>query len=189
LEKIGASAISDLKALKLTFKGEFMQTALEVEETYSADEQKQVISVGGNAMMTSVISEASAYMKQGPNQMDLPKMIHDDMKKTLGVLPEMALLNSDEVSLEGIEDINGENAYTIKVPGTGVSYTYYYGVDSGLKLRESTMVNFGGQMQTNTTDFSEYTENSGLTVPGKKSFNMGGQDISLSLDSVEVNPE
>jgi len=189
LEKIGASTISDLKALKLTYKGEFMQTALEVEETFSAVEQKQVISVGGNAMMTSVVSEASAYMKQGPNQMDLPKAIHDDMKKTLGAFPEMALLNSDEVALEGIEDINGENAYTIKVSGTGVSYTYYYGVDSGLKLRESTMVNFGGQMQTNSTDFSEYTEKSGLTLPGKKSFNMGGQDISLSLDSVAINPE
>lgn len=189
LEKIGASAISDLKALKLTYKGEFMQTALEVVETYSADEHKQVISVGGSAMMTSVVTKASAYMKQGPNQMDLPKAIHDDLKKTLGVLPELALLNSDEVSLEGIEDINGENAYTIKVLGTGVSYSYYYGVDTGLKLRESTMVNFGGQMQTNTTDFSEYAENSGLTVPGKKSFNLGGQDISLSLDSVVVNPE
>lgn len=189
LEKIGASTISDFKRLKLTYKGSFMQTALEVEETYSADEQKQVISVGGNTMMTSVVSADAAFMKQGPNQMDLPKMIHDDLKKTLGVLPEIALLGSNEVLLEGMEDINGESAYIIKVPGTGVSYTYYYGADSGLKLRESTMINFGGQMQTNTTDFSEYTENSGLTIPGKKSFNLGGQDISLSLARAEVNPE
>lgn len=189
LEKTGVTNISDLNALKMTYKGEFMQTVIEVEETYSANEQKQVISVGGNAMMSSVVSAESAYMKQGPNQMDMPKAIHDDLKKTLGVLPELALLNSDEVSLEGIENINGENAYTLKVPGTGVSYTYYYNVDSGLKVRESTMVNFGGQIQTNTTDYSDYTEQSGLKLPGKKSLSLGGQEISLSLDSVELNPE
>lgn len=189
LKKIGASDITDFRALQLTYKGSFMQTALEVNETYSADEQKQVISVGGNAMMTSVVSSSGAYIKQGPNKMDLPKAIHDDLKKTLGALPEIALLGSEDIALEGIEDINGENAYAIKLPGTGVTYTYFYGVDSGLKLRESTMVNFGGQIQTNSTDFSEYTVNSGLTLPGKKSLNLGGQNISLSLEKVEINPE
>lgn len=189
LEKTGANGMSTLRTLKLTYTGEFMQTAIKVEETYSAEEQQQVISVGGNVMMASVVSAAGAYMKQGPNQMDLPKVIHDDLKKTLGVLPEVALLNSEEVTLEGTEDINGENAYILTIPGNGVSYAYYYGVDSGLKLRESTTVNFGGQLQKNTTDFSDYSEQSGLMLPGKKSFNLGGQDISLSLDSAEVNPE
>lgn len=185
----GINNLSDVNALKLTYKGEFMQMSIEVEETYSAQNQKQVVSVGGNAMMTSVVSEASAYMKQGPNQMDLPKVIHDDLKKTLAVLPEIALLNNDEVSLEGTENINGSDAYVIKVPGVGVSYSYFYSVETGLKLREATMVNFGGQMQTNTTEYSEYAEKSGIRLPGKKSFNLGGQDISLTLDKAEINPE
>lgn len=189
IDKIGVNAISDLETLKLTYAGEFMQTSIKVEETKSANELKQVVSVGGNAMMTSVVSAAGAYMKQGPNQMDLPKAIHDDLKKTLGVIPELALLDSEEVLLEGIEDVNGESAYVLKAPGTGVNYTFYYGVDSGLKLRESSTVDFGGQMQTNTTNYSDYKEDSGLMLPGTKSFNLGGQDISLVLDSVAINPE
>ena len=51
------------------------------------------------------------------------------------------------------------------------------------------MVNFNGQMQTNTTNYSDYTEKSGLTLPGKKSLNLGGQEIILSLDAVEMNAE
>ncbi len=189
VENTGVNRMENLTSLKLTYTGDFMQTSIQLEETNSSDGQKQVISVGGNAMMTSVVSEASAYMKQGPNQMDLPKMIHDDLKKTLGVLPEIAIRDNEETTLEGIENINGEDAYSIKVPGTGVSYTFYYSVATGLKLRESTMVNFNGQMQTNTTNYSNYTEKSGLTLPGKKSLNLGGQEITLSLDTAEMNTE
>lgn len=189
IEKTGINNISDLKSLKLVYKGEFMQMNIVVEETYSVKDQKQVVSVGGNAMMTSVLTEASAYMKQGPNQMDLPKNIHADMKKTLGILPEIALLNSAEIILEGIENINGSDTYNIKVPGVGVNYSYYYDVDSGLKTRESSTVNFNGQMQTNTTNYSDYVEHSGIMLPKKKSFNLGGQDVSLLLDKVEINPE
>ncbi len=29
----------------------------------------------------------------------------------------------------------------------------------------------------------------GLILAGKKSFNLGGQDISLRLDKAEINPE
>lgn len=189
IEKTGVKNVSNLNTLKLVYKGEFMQMDIVVEETYSVKDQKQVVSVGGNAMMTSVLTEASAYMKQGPNQMDLPKNIHADMKKTLGILPEIALLNSAEIILEGIENINGSDTYNIKVPGVGVNYSYYYDVDSGLKTRESSTVNFNGQMQTNTTNYSDYVEHSGIMLPKKKSFNLGGQDVSLLLDKVEINPE
>ena len=189
IEKTGVNNVSNLNTLKLVYKGEFMQMNIEVEETYSAKAQKQVVSVGGNAMMMSVVSEESAYIKQGPNQIDLPKDIHDDMKKTLGILPEVALLDSADVTLEGIENINGSDAYNIIVSGAGVSYSYFYNVDTGLKERESSMVNFNGQMQTNTTNYSDYSEQSGLMLPTKKSFNLGGQDVSLILDKVEINPE
>lgn len=186
IEKTGVNNSSDANALQLTYKGTFMQMSIEVEETYSAKEQKQVVSVGGNAVMTSVVSDESAFMKQGPNQMDLPKAIHDDLKKTLGMLPEIGFLNSDEATLEGIENINGSDAYVIKVLGVGVSYTYYYSVETGLRVRESSMTNFNGQMQTNTTDYSDYTEQSGMLLAGKKSFNLGGQDISLTLDKATI---
>lgn len=181
--------IADINALQLVYKGEFMQMSIKVEETYSDKEQKQVISVGGNAMMTSVVSQDSAYIKQGPNQTDLPKAIHDDLKKTLAVLPEIGLLESQEATLEGIVNINGSDAYEIKTQGVGVTFTSYYDVNTGLRVRESSLINFNGQIQTNTTDYSDYSEQSGLILAGKKSFNLGGQDISLTLDKAEINPE
>ena len=189
IEKTGVNTVDDLTSLKLTYEGNFMQMNVVVEEFYSSDNVKQVFSVGGNAMMSSVVSETSAYIKQGPNQMDMPKLIHDDLKKTLGVLPEIGMLNSEEAVLEGIETINDTEVYVVNVPGTGVRYTNYYSVDTGLRIKESTLTNFNGQMQTNNTNYSDYKELSGLLMPGKKSFDLGGQEISLTLDKVELNPE
>jgi hypothetical protein len=166
-----------------------MQMSIQVEETYSADSQEQVVSVGGNAMMTSVVSTEGAFMKQGPNQMDLPKIIYDDLKKSLGVISEIGLLASGEAVLEGIETVNDTEAYVIKVPGIGVSYTNYYSKETGMKIKESTMVNFNGQMQTNNTNYANYKEISNLLMPGEKSFDLGGQEISLTLEEVIVNPD
>lgn len=189
IEKTGVNNMSDLNALKLIYKGTFMQMSIQVEETYSADSQEQVVSVGGNTMMTSVIGTEGAFMKQGPNQMDLPKPIYDDLKKSLGVVPEIGLLASGEAVLEGIETVNDTEAYVIKVPGVGVSYTNYYSKETGLKIKESTMVNFNGQMQTNNTNYSNHKEISNLLMPGEKSFDLGGQEISLTLEEAMVNPE
>jgi hypothetical protein len=189
IEKTGVNKLSDLMAMKLIYKGTFMQMDIQVEETYSAERQEQVISVGGNAMMTSVVSTESAYMKQGPNKIDLPKLIYDDLKKSLGVLSEIGLLASGEAVLEGIETVNDIEAYVIKVPGVGVSYTNYYSKETGHKIKESSMVNFNGQMQTNNTNYSDYKEISDLVMPGKKSFDLGGQEISLTLEEVVVNPK
>ena len=188
IDKTGVNTLSDLKEIKLIYKGTFMQMDIKVEETYSANNQKQVISVGGNAMMTSVVGDQGAFMKQGPNKMDLPKLIYDDLKKSLGVVPEICLLASGEAVLEGIENVNDTEVYVVKVPGVGVSYTNYYSKETGLKIKESTMVNFNGQMQTNNTDYPNYKEISGLVLPSEKSFNLGGQEISLTLEEAVVNP-
>lgn len=188
IDKTGVNTLSDLKEIKLIYKGIFMQMDIKVEETYSANNQKQVISVGGNAMMTSVVGDQGAFMKQGPNKMDLPKVIYDDLKKSLGVVPEIGLLASGEAVLEGIENVNDTEVYVVKVPGVGVSYTNYYSKETGLKIKESTMVNFNGQMQTNNTDYPKYKEISGLVLPSEKSFNLGGQEISLTLEEAVVNP-
>ena len=189
IEKTGVNNLSDLSAVKLVYKGTFMQMAIVVEETYSADSQEQVISVGGNAMMTSVVSTEGAFMKQGPNKMDLPKVIYDDLKKSLGIIAEIGLLASGEAVLEGIETVNDTEAYVIKVPGVGVSYTNYYSKETGMKIKESTLVNFNGQMQTNNTNYANYKEISSLMMPGEKSFDLGGQEITLTLEDVIVNPD
>jgi zinc protease len=189
IENTGVNKMSDLKTIKLVYKGTFMQMAIEVKETYSTTSQEQVISVGGNPMMTSVVSAEGAFMKQGANQMDLPKVIYDDLKKSLGVISEIGLLASGEAVLEGIETVNDTKAYVIKVPGVGVSYTNYYSIETGMKIKESKLVNFNGQMQTNNTNYANYKELSSLMMPGEKSFDLGGQEISLTLEEVIVSPD
>ena len=70
-----------------------------------------------------------------------------------------------------------------------MSYTNYYSKETGMKIKESTLVNFNGQMQTNNTNYANYKEISSLMMPGEKSFDLGGQEITLTLEDVIVNPD
>ena len=44
-------------------------------------------------------------------------------------------------------------------------------------------------MQTNNTNYANYKELSSLMMPGEKSFDLGGQEISLTLEEVIVSPD
>jgi hypothetical protein len=55
-----------LNEIKLKYKGNFYANGHQrLKKPIPQTSQKQVISVGGNAMMTSVVGEQGAFMKQG----------------------------------------------------------------------------------------------------------------------------
>ena len=58
-----------------------------------------------------------------------------------------------------------------------------------IAVLDAAVQNFNGQMQTNNTNYVNYKEISNLLMPGEKSFDLGGQEISLTLEEVIVNPE
>ena len=94
------------------------------------------MTMNGNEMMKMVITESRAFAKQGPNKMELPTNMHTDLKKSLGIFPELNLLNNPNIKFIGIEKVGEIEAYVIEIYGDVISSKFLYDVKTGLKIKE-----------------------------------------------------
>jgi hypothetical protein len=92
------------------------------------------------------------------------------------------------VETVGIESINGEDAYRVlQTPATGNPVTAYYSVKTGLAIKATTTVaSQMGDIPAETT-ILEYKDFGGILSPNKLIQKAAGQDITITVDSVEVN--
>ena len=140
-------------------------------------------------MMKMVITDQEAFVKQGPNKMALPENFHSDLKNSLGIFPELNFLKSSNVKFVGIEDVDGAEAYALQVSGDMVSVRLLFDKNTGLKIREISTTNMGGQSQVQESVIGNYKDYSGILLPTEKSQSLGPQSINMSLIDVILNPE
>jgi hypothetical protein len=136
----------------------------------------------GSTMMKQVVNEKEAYMVQQGQRKDITGDDLKDMQAEATTFKELALLTNKEVTLTGIENINGADAYAIK---NGKS-TLYYDVKSGFKVAEAKELEQGGQKVTQTTYFQDYKDVKGLKFPYKTIMNVG-IEIELTTSEVKIN--
>ena len=136
----------------------------------------------GTTMMKQVVNATEAYIVQQGQRKDITG---DDLKDMqAGALPfeELMLANNKEVTLGGIESINGSDAYAVKNGKT----TYYFDAKSGLKVAEAKELEQAGQKMTQMTYYSDYKEVKGVKVPFKTLLNVG-VEIELITSDVKIN--
>ncbi len=104
------------------------------------------------------------------------------MQAIAGNFKELSMLTDKDVTLTGIENINGADAYAIK---NGKS-TYYYDVKTGFKVAEAQELEQGGQKMTQTTYYQDYKDVKGLKFPYKTIMNVG-IEIELITTEVKIN--
>ena len=92
-----------------------------------------------------------------------------DMQAEATTFKELALLTDKGVTLAGIENVNGVDAYAVK---SGKS-TYFYDVKTGFKVAEAKELEQGGQKMTQTTYYQDYKDVKGLKFPYKTNMNVG----------------
>jgi hypothetical protein len=94
-----------------------------------------------------------------------------------------------KMTLKGIEEVNGKDAYTIELTGpTGDVETEYYEVSSGLKLKTLKTEDAGPQgTMTITSEYSDYREVDGVKFPYEINQNFGPQSLKAKVQSVELN--
>lgn len=113
-------------------------------------------------------------------EMELQSTLFSEMKYTqLGY----------KMTLKGIEEVNGKDAYTIELTGpTGDVETEYYEVSSGLKLKTLKTEDAGPQgTMTITSEYSDYREVDGIKFPYEINQNFGPQSLKAKVQSVELN--
>jgi hypothetical protein len=185
----GKAAVDKIQSLKLVYEGSAMGSIIKTEEKRTADKYVQTTFMNDAPMMGVIAKGDELFMKQGGNKVPLPPEMQQDMKAAIGIFPEQGIALSNKAKLTGTEDVDGKTAYKIEVPGEIVQATYFYDVESGLKVKETTIVTMNGQTQNQEVNYKDYQEVDGIKFPSVRVGSMGPQMIETKLLEAVINVE
>lgn len=178
----GEKAVKNVKTLAIMSSGTVQGTPLELVVKTAPKKMGVEMKAMGMTMMKQVVNEKEAYAVQQGQRKDYKDQELKDMQAEATTFRELALLTDKDVTLTGIENINGTDAYAIK---NGKS-TYFYDVKTGFKVAEAKELEQGGQKMTQTTYYQDYKDVKGLKFPYKTIMNVG-IEIELITSEVKIN--
>jgi len=178
----GEKAVKNVKTLAVMSSGNIQGTTLELVVKTAQKKMGVEMKAMGMTMMKQVVNEKEAYAIQQGQRKDFKDQELKDMQAEATTFKELALLTDQDVTLTGIENINGTDAYAIK---NGKS-TYFYDVKTGFKVAEAKELEQGGQKMTQTTYYQDYKDVKGLKFPYKTIMNVG-IEIELITSEVKIN--
>ena len=185
----GKDKIDQIQSLKLVYEGNAMGATIKIEEKRTADRFAQ-ISYMNNAAMGGVIAKGDElYMKQGPNKVPLPPDMQKDLINSLGIFAEQRIATNPEAKVAGTEMVDGKEAIKIEVPGKVVQATYFYDLETGLKVKEASVTSMNGQTQNQESFLKDYQEIDGIKFPSVRVSSLGPQMIETKLLEAVINIE
>ena len=185
----GQDAINAIRSLEVSYNANFMGNELEAISINTAEEQKQIVKMGGNVLATVIVNASGAKVEQMGNSMDLPPEMAADMQAFIGIIPELKMMENESITVSGIEEIDGQSAYALEMKGQSTTTTTYYAVESGLKLKQTTVTEMMGQTQTQDSNYNDYKRFGSLLIPSSTSVPLGPQSVDATLGYVKINGE
>jgi len=185
----GQDAINAIRSLEVSYNANFMGNELEAISINTAEEQKQIVKMGGNVLATVIVNASGAKVEQMGNSMDLPPEMAADMQAVIGIIPELKMMENESITVSGVEEIDGQSAYALEMKGQSTTTTTYYAVESGLKLKQTTVTEMMGQTQTQDSNYNDYKRFVSLLIPSSTSVPLGPQSVDATLGYVKINGE
>jgi hypothetical protein len=187
-EAIGGKAnVEKIQSLKLVYEGEAMGSKIKIEEKRTAEKMAQTTFMNGAPMMGVIAKGDELFMKQGANKMALPPDLQKDMMNSMGIFPEQSIAANSQAKVAGTEMVDGKEAIKIEVPGTIIQATYFYDLESGLKVKVATVTSMNGQTQNQEEFFKDYETVDGIKFPSIKVSSLGPQMVETKLLEAVIN--
>ena len=157
---------------------------LEIEsKKTNAQQSFLAVKMMGNVMQKQVINKTEGYMEAQGQRMPMDA---DALAKALpdtAVFAEL-ILDPSQISIAGIVDVNGTKAYELKVSD---SKSYFYSVESSLKIKISETQEMQGNTITQETMIGDYKAVDGILFPHTVTQSFGPQKIDFITSSIELN--
>ncbi|NND79615.1 MAG: insulinase family protein [Maribacter sp.] len=185
IEAIGGKAkLMGVESYSLLAEAEMqgMKLDLEIKKT-SKDQFMQDVKVMGNSMSKQVFDGDNGYMVMQGQRKDFGEDELKKAKEESAPFPELNLLGTD-VTLEGIEVIDGKKAYKIKISDEKSSF---YDIGTGLKVQDAVSVEVQGQQMNTTFNYADYKEVSGIKFPFLLIQAMGPQKFDYIVKEIKIN--
>lgn len=139
------------------------------------------LSVGGMTMMKRVFDGEDGYMKMRGQKRPLPEDAKEEMKKNTKLFDELTV--PDNAELTGIQNVDGNDAYVVKIDDTD----YFYSVDSGLLLQEVTTTTQNGKTNSSKASYADYKEVSGVKMPYTITRDLGPNPVEFDVQNYKIN--
>ena len=181
----GEKTVSAVKTLVMNGTTTIPQAPTPLSFTSKLDSKGKMmvsLSMGSMALMKQVVNDKGAYIEQQGQRKDLKGDDLAEMKASATPFEELRLSKRTDLKVEGIESINGNDAYLIKDGKT----VYYYDVKSGLKVAKLKVKEQSGQSTTLTTYFNDYKEVKGVKVPFNIVQNVGFE-LDIKMSDIKIN--
>ena len=182
----GDKAVAGVKTIFFTGSSELEGAPAPLSYVVKKDVKGKTVSklelVGMMEVSKQVIGDTSGYISSQGQKKDLTPEEFAEKKPVATTFEELALAKKADVVLDGIESINGVDAYAVKNGKT----TIYYDVKTGLKLLSSTTSERNGQNMTSTITFNDYKEVKGIKVPYNIIMSQG-REIDIKISDVKIN--
>ncbi len=177
----GKAALDKVNSVYMTAEAELqpgVMMNLELKKTSKNQSMSEVTAMGQSFMKSVVDGEGGYVVVQGQRKDMTPEELVE-AKVESSPFPEVNYLNGG-VTLEKIENIDGENAYKINV---GDNKTLYYSVETGLKIKQVETSEAGSQ----SVFYADYTDIGGIKFPFKIGQTAGPRRFDFAVKSVKVN--
>ncbi len=182
IEAIGGRAKLD-KVNSVLIKAEAelqpgMMMQMEMKKTVS-NQFMQDLNMMGNSVSKQVLDGNKGYVVAQGQKKDMTPEEVKKVQAESSPFPEVNYLNQN-LKLEKIEKVEGENAYKIIVSD---ELSVFYSVASGLKLKESRTMPQG----STSIFYKDYKEITGIKFPFRMTQTMGPRNIDFIIKEIKVN--
>ena len=158
--------------------------SLEIESKKTNQQQSFLaVKMMGNTMQKMVVNKDKGYNEAQGQRMPMADEQLAAALADTAVFTELSL-DPSSLSLSGIVDVDGVKAYELKITD---SKSFFYAVDSHLKIKVSETQEMQGNTITQETLIGDYKAVDGLLFPHKVTQSFGPQKIDFITSSIELN--
>ena len=180
----GEEAAKKVESVYMTATGEVQGQQLDLStKVTSSGKSLTEVSVGGNIVQQQIFNGEEGFVMAQGTKIPFTEEQMIAARAEAHPFPEM---NAKNATLEGLETVEGREAYAIRMNETTVNY---YDKESGLKLQTIRTVKQGPQTMTVTINFQDYQEVAGVKFPFTLVQNMGPMTIDFKVNFIKVNQE
>lgn len=180
----GKENLSAIHSIKTQSEASFQ--GIKIEVVLQKTDKKQSLvetKMMGNVLQKQVVNSEYAYMEVQGQRLDFSGESLELMLQDADIFLELSL-EEDQVELMGITQIEGKDAYEVKISN---ALTNFYDTESFLKVQSRQTVELMGNSQTSSINFNNYKMVNGVLVPHSFSMSLGPEAVEFNTTTFEFN--
>jgi predicted Zn-dependent peptidase len=186
----GKAALDKVKTIETNLTLSMMGQSLDATILQKApNKSKLTISMLGQVFQEQIFDGTNGAVIQQGQTMKMEGKDLQGLAEQSMMFPELAYTTNDyELTLSGIEKVEGTDAYKVVVIApSGNKVTEYYDINSGLKIRSIGVLESPQGNITQTTDYSDYKAAGGVMIPHTLNQATGPQNLKMTVKDIKVN--